>query len=471
MKIIGREKEKQELQRYYESPRPEFVAVCGRRRVGKTYLIKEFFENRFAFYFTGVVGAANATQLANFDVVLQEYGSGDKARSEDWFVAFSKLKKLLSSKTENGRKVIFIDELPWLDAPRSGFLSAFGYFWNTWASANPDILLIVCGSATSWIEKKIFRDKGGLHNRVTGRIFLEPFSLGECEAFFRDRSVVMNRYQILETYMIFGGIPYYLNFFNKGLSLPQNVDSLCFVKSAPLKNEYDELYMSLFKNYERHMKIAEVLSKKKSGMTRDEITYASGIPAGGHLTAALTELLQCGFIDTYNDFTKKKNGAYYRLIDSFTLFYLRFMQDNNSKDEYFWTNYIEDGGHRAWSGFAFEQICMLHISQIKAKLGITGVSTQTVSWRSKNADPGAQIDLLIKRRDGVINLCEMKYTKHPYMIEKKEDENLHRRMAVFAGETKVNEALHLTMITTYGVSKNGYFGSVQAEVTMDDLFS
>jgi hypothetical protein len=255
------------------------------------------------------------------------------------------------------------------------------------------------------------------------------------------------------------------------MSLPQNVDRLCFVKGAPLKNEYDELYMSLFKNYERHMKIVEVLSKKKSGMTRDEIIKASGIPAGGHLSAALAELAQCGFIDIYNDFTRKKNGAYYRLVDSFTLFYLRFMYGNNSKDEYFWTNYIEDGGHRAWSGFAFEQICMLHISQIKMKLGIAGVSTKIMSWRSSESSPGAQIDLLIERNDGVINVCEMKYTKHPYSINRTEDEKLHQRMTVFAEETKCKEALHLTMITTYGISKNGYCGSVQSEITMDNLFA
>jgi hypothetical protein len=275
---------------------------------------------------------------------------------------------------------------------------------------------------------------------------------------------------MLESYMIFGGIPFYLDLFDRSRSFSQNVDRLCFANEAPLKDEYEELYRSLFNSPERHMAIVETLSNKPSGMTRAEIADKSGLLPDGHLTQALAELEQCDFIERYADFSKPKNGTHFFLKDPFTLFYLRFMRGNNSKDEYFWTNYSEDGGHRAWSGLAFEIVCRSHLRQIKKGLGISGVSTSTSSWRSKQSAPGAQIDLVVARRDGIINLCEMKYTKHPYTITKADAEALERKRTAFAAETKTKSALHTTLVTTYGLERKGYFSVAQSEVTMDSLF-
>ena len=467
--IVGRKTAMQELERYYDSGRPELVIVYGRRRVGKTYLIKEYFDNSFAFYYTGVVDAPNAANLAGFDNAILEYGGEVKAASKNWSDAFGKLKALLQ-KTTGTRKVVFIDEMPWLDTRKSDFLFAFDYFWNSWASAAPEIMLIGCGSATSWISKNLFRNRGGLHNRVTGRIYLAPFSIGECEEFFRSRGVEITRYQLAECYMIFGGIPYYLNLFDKSLSFSQNVDKLCFAQTAPLRDEFEELYKSLFNNPSRHIAIVETLAKKKNGMSRNELCAAVNLQPNGHLTSALNDLEQCNFIEKVTDFTKKKNGFYFYLTDPFTLFYLRFMKDNNTKDEYFWTNYADDGGHRAWSGYAFELLCRIHIRQIKVKLGILGVSTSIASWRSKGSTPGAQVDLLICRKDGVINLCEMKNAKHPYEITKAEAARLEQRKAVFVMETGAKHAIHITMVTTFGLANKGYRGIAQSEITMDDLF-
>lgn len=469
MAIIGRKPEMQELERYYDSGRPELLVVYGRRRVGKTHLIKEYFANKLAFYFTGSVGVPNSANLANFDSALGEYGFEAAGASKDWYDAFSKLKTLLQ-KAPAGRKVVFIDEMPWLDTRKSDFLAAFDYFWNSWASADPEILFICCGSATSWITKKLFQNRGGLHNRVTGRIYLAPFTIGECEEFFKSRDVEITRYQLLECYMIFGGIPYYMNQFDRGLSFSQNVDKLCFAEKAPLRNEFNELYHSLFDSPQLHIVIVEALSKKASGLSRNELCKAGNLQANGHLTAALNALEQCDFIEKYTDFTRKSNGAYYFLKDPFSLFFLRYMKGNDTKDEYFWTNYTDDGGHRAWSGYAFELLCRMHLRQIKAKLGILGVSTSTASWRSKGSEPGAQIDLLIRRRDGVINLCEIKYTKHPYEIKKTEAEILERKKSAFRAETGTRYAIHITMITTYGLAKKGYSSIAQSEITMNDLF-
>ena len=467
--IVGRKAQMQELRRYYDSNRAELVIIYGRRRVGKTYLIKEFFESNFSFYFTGTVDASNTENLANFDKAIIEFGGGIRSSSKNWGDAFDKLKTLLEGKPES-KKVVSFDEMPWLDVRGSGFLTAFDYFWNSWASAVPEMLFIGCGSATSWITKKLFQNRGGLHNRITGRIYLAPFSLGECEEFFRNRSIVMTRYQMAECYMIFGGIPFYLNLFSKEISLSQNIDRLCFADKAPLRHEFEELYKSLFKSPGRHIAIVEALSRKRNGLTRAELSKASKLPPNGHLTETLNELEQCDFIDRYADFTKPKNGMYYYLKDPFTLFFLRYMKTNNSKDEYFWTNYLEDGGHRAWCGYAFEQLCRIHIKQMKQKLGILGVSTKTTSWRSKDSDPGAQIDLLISRRDGLINLCEMKYSKHPHMISKAEALELERKRAVFLSETGARSAIHITMVTTWGLDKRGYSGIAQSEIVLDDLF-
>ncbi|MDR1495578.1 MAG: AAA family ATPase [Clostridiales Family XIII bacterium] len=469
MALIGREYEIEELDRYFESGRPELIAVYGRRRVGKTFLIREYFHGGFAFYFTGIIEASNAVHLRAFDEALSEFGGDPGPASKDWRDAFNKLRNLLSAKPK-GRKVVFIDEMPWIDSPGSDFLRSFDYFWNSWASADPDILFIICGSAASWITKKIFRNRGGLHNRVTGRIHLSPFSLGECEKFYRDRGIEITRYQMLESYMVFGGIPFYLNLFDKARSFSQNVDRLCFANDAPLRNEYEELYRSLFRNADRHMKIVEALSTRKGGMTRSEIEKASGITANGHMTEVLSELEQCDFIERYADFTKPRNGTLYCLKDPLTLFFLRYMRGNDSKDEYYWTNYAEDGGHRAWSGYAFEQVCRAHLRQIKQALGIAGVSTRVSAWRSSDSKPSAQIDLVIDRRDGVVNLCEMKYTKHPYTINLDEANALERKRGVFMTETGSRSAVHITMVTTYGLDRKGYFGTAQSEVTMADLF-
>ena len=469
MNITGRKTEMRELQRYYDSDRPELIIVYGRRRVGKTYLVKEFFENNFAFYFTGTVGAPNHKNLANFDKAIIEFGGAVTRASKNWSDAFEKLKALIAGKPGR-KKVVFFDEMPWLDARESGFLPAFDYFWNSWASAVPEILFIGCGSATSWITKKLLQNRGGLHNRITGRIYLAPFSLGECEEFFKNSGIEMTRYHMAECYMIFGGIPFYLNLFHSDISFSQNVDRLCFADKAPLRYEFEELYRSLFKTPRRHIAIVEVLSKKRTGMNRAELSESCKLPPNGHFTETLSELEQCDFIEKYTDFTKPKNGSYYYLKDPFTLFYLRYMKNNNTKDEYFWTNYTEDGGHRAWCGYAFEQLCRTHIRQMKEKLGILGVSTDTTSWRSGNTTPGAQIDLLIARRDGVINLCEMKYSKHPHVITKAEASELERKKSVFLLETGAKSAIHITLVTIWGLEKKGYFSIAQSEIVLEDLF-
>jgi len=468
--MIGRKEEQAELQQIVESKQSEFVAVFGRRRVGKTFLIKEFFNNKFVFYHTGIANSDMNVQLNLFNTSLNEYGKVSYPKNKTWFEAFENLIHLLKNVKMKGRKVVFIDEMPWMDTHKSGFVSALEWFWNSYVSAQKDIILIVCGSASSWIMNKIIKNHGGLHNRVTQQIYLKPFNLSECEQMLVKNGISLNRHQIIEAYMIFGGIPYYLSLFQKRYGLTQNVDNLCFKDKGKLTDEFENLYASLFKNFEKHIAIVKVLSTKVKGLSREEISETSKLSNGGSLTRTLEELELSGFIRRYNSFEKKEKNAIYQLVDFFTLFYFNFMYDKRENDENFWTNFIENARHRAWSGYGFEQVCLAHLSQIKQKLGISGVITRTAAWRSNDKENFAQIDLLIERNDNIINLCEMKYASEMFVIDKKYDEILRNKRGAFRAEIKTEKAIHTTFITTYGVKHNEYWGNIQSEVMMDDLF-
>lgn len=471
MKIVGRNVERAALAEYFASDKPEFVAVYGRRRVGKTYLIREFFANDFAFYATGLADTGMQMQLHNFNTALQKYGQVPYPLANTWFDAFEQLTHLLENSSNKGKKVIFLDELPWMDTHKSGFITALEHFWNGWASSRSDILLIVCGSATSWMINKLIKNHGGLHNRVTRRMPIKPFTLGECEEFYKNNGIVMSRHQMVESYMILGGVPYYLSLMNKGLSLAQNIDSLCFSKSGVLQDEFSSLYASLFKQSENHVKVVEALGRKTKGMTREEIIAATKLSDGGGLSKTLEELEQCGFIRRYNSLGKKVKDQLYQLVDFYTLFYINFIKGSKYDDEHFWSNSIDSAKHRAWSGYSFEQVSMSHIDQIKHKLGISGILTSIASWRSGTVTPGAQVDLLIDRNDNVVNICEMKYANTEFAIDKKYEESLRNKREAFLTEEKSRKAVHITMVTTYGVKKNEYSGIVQSEVRMDDLFA
>ena len=467
--MIGRKEEQAELQHIVESKKSEFVAVFGRRRVGKTFLIKEFFKNKFAFYHTGIANSGMNVQLNLFNNSLNEYAKMSYPKSKTWLEAFENLAHLLKNHKTKRKKIVFIDEMPWIDTHKSGFVSALEWFWNSYASAQKNIVLIVCGSASSWIMNKIIKNHGGLHNRVTQQIYLKPFNLLECEQMFFENGILLNRHQIVEAYMIFGGIPYYLSLFQKRYGLAQNVDSLCFKDKGKLIDEFENLYASLFRNYEKHIAIVKALSSKAKGLSREEIIETSKLPNGGSLTRTLEELELSGFVRRYNSFEKKEKNAIYQLVDFFTLFYFHFMRDKRENDEHFWRGFIDNARHRAWSGYGFELVCLAHLSQIKQKIGISGVITRTAAWRSN--DNSAQIDLLIERNDKIINLCEMKYASAKFVIDKRYDEILRNKRATFRAEITTTKSIHITLITTYGVRHNEYWGNIQSEVTMNDLFA
>jgi len=470
MKIIGRYKEKSILKQCVESGVPEFLVVYGRRRIGKTFLVREYFSGELDFYVTGLASEKKDDQLRAWNTAIEKCFKNSNSSATNWIDAFAILREKLEKTKTSKRKIIFIDEAPWLDTHKSGFMLALEHFWNGWASGRSDVFIIVCGSATSWIVKNLLKNKGGLHNRVTRRMRLLPFTLKETEEYLNDKEFNLGRYRICEAYMIFGGVPYYLSLLGKGLSLPQNVDILCFDDDGSLRGEFEEVYSTLYKNSEKYIKIVTALSSKLKGLTRDEIISETGLTSGGGFTQMIEELELCGFIRAYPSFLMDEKLCLYQLTDPFSLFYLRFIKGKRPKNPRFWSSNLESPSLSAWKGYAFERVCLSHSEQIKQALGIAAISTEMSSWRSKKSSPGAQIDLLFDRKDGIINLCEVKYSKSEHSITAKEETNLRNKITVFETETRTKKAVHLTMVTTYGVVNNSHSGVVSSEVTLDALF-
>ena len=470
--LIGREKEIKTLQQAYHSEYSEFVAVYGRRRIGKTFLVREAFNYQFAFQHTGVYKESLKKQLRNFRDALRMSGMKKAKIPTDWSDAFFQLAQFIKENKEE-KKVIFIDEIPWLDTPRSGFLSALEYFWNSFASARKDVLLIICGSATSWIINKVLKNHGGLHNRITYRIHLQPFTLYECEQYAKYLGMRASHYDLIEYYMILGGVAFYWSRLDKGLSVAQNIDNMIFSETGFLHNEFNELYDSLFNEPESYLKIIHALGTIRIGMTRDELVKEGGISSNGKLTRMLEDLTECGFIKRIPSFGGKAKDDLIQLVDNFTIFYYKYMKENLNNDEHFWSNSYNSPIRAAWTGLAFEQVCFQHIPQIKQAMGIAGVATQCYSWKAKGdaLSSGTQIDMVLDRRDNIINICEMKFSKGEYTITKDYAMALNNKVEKFIESTKNKKTILLTMITTNGVVHNEYWNQIQCDITADELFN
>lgn len=475
--IIGRKHEIEELERLYQSDRPEFVAVYGRRRVGKTFLIKQALKGRFTFQHTGVSPVDQSsdnnrkkTQLESFYYSLLSHGLEGFQQPKSWMEAFYQLEQLLIKLDNGNRQVVFIDELPWMDTPRSGFLPAFESFWNGWCSGRDNLMLVVCGSATSWILSNLSRSKGGLYGRLTYEIKVSPFNLRECEAFFEHQNILMSRYDILQAYMVFGGIPYYLSYFQKGYSFEQNTDQILFGQKPRLKEEFDRLFKAIFENADDCKKIVRLLATRNYGYTRDEIAAATSLPLGGGLSDTLAALCESEFLLRYSPYGKG-NGDYYKLTDNFCRFWIKYV-DTNQKEATFMHDNATADILSHWRGVAFEQVCWQHFAQIKRALEIGGVKTSVSAWNIPGNDdqPGAQVDMLIMRDDQIVNLCEMKFCSGLYTIDREEELRILHRVDRLKETLQARQKVHPVLITTYGLTQGKHSGKIQKTIVMDDLF-
>lgn len=460
------------LDKYYKSGKPEFIAVYGRRRVGKTFLIRQYFKNDFAFDMTGIMDGTRTEQMSAFHAAMKSYGYEGK-KNMNWLDAFFALRGLLESKMREGRRcVVFIDELPCLDTPKAGFVNALGHFWNSWANWQAEIMLIVCGSATSWMVRNVIDNHGGLHDRITHEIPLRPFSLGETEEFFHANGFAWSRLSVLQAYMAIGGIPYYMSLFDKSESPAVGLDRLFFGEQAELKREYRRLFSSLFKNAAPYLDIISQLSKNAAGMTREELSVALKISNNGRLGEMLTDLEYCDFVrrsKTRERKVKNSNSAIFQISDFYTIFYNTFAQ-KGTEEEHFWTRRVGTSEVNVWYGLAYERVCKAHMRQIKKALGIESVATEFYSWRSQRAEHGAQIDIVIERADNTINLCEVKYSDKLYALDKEEYLKIMNRKEAFCEATGTSSSVVPTMITTFGMTEGMYSDMITVQLTLDALF-
>lgn len=473
--IVGRDAEKKVLKEMLHSREAELIAIMGRRRVGKTFLVRNYYQQQLVFECTGIHEAGLPDQLLNFSRSLQQamQSSVPPATPNNWGQALTFLSDFLVTKLKSQTAVVLFDEFPWIHTPKSGFLTAFGHWWNTWASRQPQLKVVICGSAASWMIENILHNKGGLHNRVSRTLQLLPFNLQESEEYLKSRGVKLDHYQILQLYMAMGGIPQYLKQVEKGKSTQQVIDKLFFEKNAMLKTEFSVLYQSLFDNASHHEAIVRVLARKAKGMSRTEVIDACGLSTGGTTTRLFEELEQSGFITQYIPFEKTSRDAIYKLTDEYSLFYLKFIDHARATGSGTWHKLAEGQSYNSWSGYAFEAICQKHLPQIKKALGISGVYIEASGWRytPKKGETGAQIDLLLDRADHCINLCEMKFSADEFTIDKKYAGELDSKISVFKAQTKTKKTIFPTMITTYGTKQNMYYtGRIVSEVTMEDLF-
>lgn len=454
-----------------ESERSEFVVVYGRRRIGKTFLVRRFFRDNYAFSFVGKHEMGREQQLTEFAKELMRYShSTFVPQLKNWTEAFDALQRLLETYNIPGKKVVFFDEMPWMDTPKSDFVSALENFWNGWANMRDDIVLVACGSATSWMVDKLLHNKGGLFNRITQKIYLRPFKLSEMEQYLDEKHFGWNRYQIAQCYMILGGIPFYLTLLNPKLSLLSNIDELFFADAhAMLRTEYNELYSTLFKRPDNYLAVIRMLTERKEGFTRKEISEKTKL-GGAALSKILSDLEQCDFIFSYARYGNAKNNAIYRIKDFYTLFYYKYVNGIDTKDSLRWTHLSSTPQVSSWQGFSFELLCLLHLDEIKKALGIDRILNDASAWRSRQPEQNTQIDLVIERADHNINLCEMKFSSGMYAIDKGYEQKLRERMSIFLAETMTRCSTRITMVTTYGVLQNKHSGIVNDEVLLDDLF-
>ena len=474
MKLIGREKEIRTLEEAMESKDSVFLAVYGRRRVGKTFLLRQTLSDRIVFSYSGKANITRQSQLKSFRLSLMEQGMPDCPVIKDWFTAFSCLKRLICLSSES-KKVILLDEVAWMDNHKSDFIPALEGFWNEWCSNRNDIFLIICASATSWIIDNVFHNRGGLHNRVTMRMRLSPFTLKECEEFSIANNLSYSRKDILNLYLAIGGVAWYWTLLKKGYSVKQNISQLFFENDSPLRGEFFELYSSLFIRPEKYIDIILALGKKSSGLERQELSAECKVSNNSKLGKMLQQLEECGFIRSYIPYGKKENSIVYQLIDSFSLFHLKFL--SKFKGEINSDMVLSSSSYNTYCGLAFEKAVMNHLNELKRAMGISGINTQAYTWRSnpkklKEGEKGAQIDIVLDRADGIINIIEAKWTSNgePYMISSLDEEDLLNKRRVFIEQTQTRKSVFLTMVTISGIKKNSHFDSIQNFFTLDDLF-
>lgn len=482
--IIGRESELMQLKRFYHSKKAELLAIYGRRRIGKTFLIQSKFakEDCVFFHNTGLKNGSLRAQIENFTRVMGKtfYEGAELRLKNTWLDVFDQLTVTINKIDKKKKVVLFFDELPWMATTRSQLIQALDHYWNRYWSTDPRIKFIVCGSSASWILDKIVNNTGGLYNRLTYQIELKPFSLNESQAFLASNGIKLTHDQVLQLYMVMGGVPLYLDQIRKGLSAAQNIDEICFTKQGMLFNEYHKLFASLFKRHEIMEELVGIIAKYQYGILQTDLMRLSSKSVGGRLTKRLKELENAGFIESFISYQHKERGIYYRIIDEYTLFYLKWIQSvihsvkRHDKEKGYWLSKQKSPAWENWAGYSFENICYKHMSEIRKALKIDP-EAEVGSWRyvprAGTQKTGAQINLLFDRNDDVITICEIKYTSRPYVINKQQAQILLNKVNVFKEQIHSHKQIFIVLISAHGLKQTMYSEElITGLITLMDLF-
>jgi hypothetical protein len=483
--LIGRQAERETLSRAAAVDRAALVAIYGRRRVGKTHLVRTHLAPLAGVYFEiiGQHAAPRATQLANFKEQLEStFFRYRLPELTSWREALSLLGDAVERAAhERPREpiVVFFDELPWMATHRSGLVPAIDYLWNARLSKLPNLVWVLCGSAASFMLDRLINAKGGLHNRITHRLRLDPFQLSDTRDFLASRGLRRGTAQTLELYMALGGVPYYLLQVPRGASAAQAIGQICFERSGQLSDEFARLFSSLFDDSGEHEKLIRAVAKRRAGVLRDELISLAGLKSGGRVSRRLDELEAAGFLARFVPYGKTKRDTSYRLIDEYCLFYLSWIEPAptssfSTSGVKYWQAKAGSPGFRAWAGYAFEGICLKHSAEIQAALGIDTMANVVGTWRyapaSGTSDRGAQIDLLFDRPDGVINLCELKYAADEFVLTKAYAKELVEKVEIFKRRSKAKKDVLVTLVTTHGL-KPGLWNDevIDSVVTVDEM--
>ncbi|MGK5089553.1 ATP-binding protein [Bdellovibrionota bacterium FG-2] len=472
--LIGRIEEHKVLHDLNKGRGSEFVAIYGRRRIGKTYLIQQCFRDHpFYFEFVGTHKGSLKTQLKNFAEELSRvFKIRIKDKPETWTDAFQLLTQVLENHKRDSsfKKVIFFDELPWLAARKSGFLEALDYFWNSYATKRKDIVLVICGSAASWMISKVINSKGGLHNRITKSIALSRFSLKETKEYLREKhGIELSDELIAEIYMATGGVAYYLDQVKRGESATQFINRSFFSLNGELRKEFDRLFVSIFDDHQKHVEVIRLLAKNRAGLSTSQMLEKLKKEKGGGFSEVLEELEKSEFIQFIPRLEKKRRDGVFRIIDEYTLFYLAWVESLGRmfRDETYWEKQVGTPRYNAWLGYAFENLCLSHAKQITNALGVSGLATQVLSFQNKKV----QIDMIIDRPDKAINLCEMKYTFSPFVMSQSEMQKIRARKRELLANLKRKKHIFVTLVTPFPSKRNKhYIGTIDNEINLVGFF-
>jgi len=478
--IIGRKAEISRLKAIISSDKAEFIAIYGRRRVGKTFLVRNCCANLGLFFeIVGLKDGAMRYQLENFAQALAAtfFDNLEIKPPNRWQIAFERLTQELEKVSKNKKIILFFDELPWLAKKRSGFMQSLDYIWNKHWSKNPQIKLIVCGSAASWMIDNLINAKGGLYNRVTNIMLLKPFTLQETAYYLRQKGINYPTRQLIETYMVLGGIPHYLNQVQKSKSSAQNINSICFKEDGVLFLEFDRIFASLFNCHEQNREIVLEISKHQYGISRDELLKRVKMRSGGSFNKRIAELKSSGFIQVFVPYGQNSKNQFFKVTDEYTLFYLRWIEPIKDRVDLlvknYWHTKINTPEWYSWAGYTFENICYKHFSDIMHVLELDNIACEIGVCRfvaNKSSDNGAQIDLLIDRSDGIIMVGEIKFTKEPFMIDKEYAIKLKNKLEIFMRNFKTRKKIQLLLITSCGLKANMWSDDlVDVSVNFEDI--